>query len=390
MNENIKKSIGRVVLLAAGKSVRTAGVSKQWEKIGGQPVFAYSLNVFLSHPQVEQVVLVVRREDNDKAKKWLKDHKIGKVIVAMGGGTRQESAIQGFKKLKNLQPNDIVLFHNAANPLVTQKEITEVLRASQKYGAACVGHPATATLKKLHNGFIEKTVNRETMGQAETPQAMTVDLYKKALKKRLKGTDEMSLVEQLRLQPKWILASPYNFKITTQRDLDLARFLIEGGTQRTGIGQDSHRFSLTKKGLTLGGVFLKKEPKMIANSDGDVMIHALCNALLQALGEGYSLGKIADPMCLKKGVKNSRKYLDKILKKMNEKGFKIHHVGFQLEGKRPKIDLLTPRLKKSMATILGLTEGQIGITATSGEDLTPFGRGEGLQCFAVVTLKFII
>lgn len=379
--------MNHVIILAAGKSVRTDGISKQWEKIGNQPVFAYALKVFLNHPHVEQVVLVVRQEDNNRVKKWLKDYKNNRVIVAAGGATRQKSAIQGFKKLRNLQPHDVVIFHNAANPFATSKEITEVIRASRKYGAACVGHPTTATLKKLHKNFIEKTVDRETIGQAETPQAMTVELYKKALKKDLKGTDEMSLVEQLGVQPKWIPASPYNFKITTQRDLDMARFLIEGGDQRTGIGQDSHRFSLTKKGLTLGGVFLKKEPAMIANSDGDVMIHALCNALLQALGEGYSLGRIADPLCFKKGIKNSQKYLKEILKKVEEKEFKIHHIGFQLEGKRPKIDPLASRLKKSMATILRLSEDQIGITATSGEDLTPFGRGEGLQCFAVVTLK---
>jgi len=117
------------------------------------------------------------------------------------------------------------------------------------------------------------------------------------------------------------------------------------------------------------------------------MIHALCNALLQALGEGYSLGKIADPLCLKKGIKNSQKYLDEILKKVRKKGFKIYHVGFQMEGKRPKIDPLASRLKKSMAVISGLDEDQIGITATSGEELTPFGRGEGLQCLVIVALR---
>ncbi|MFA6435820.1 MAG: 2-C-methyl-D-erythritol 4-phosphate cytidylyltransferase, partial [Candidatus Gracilibacteria bacterium] len=92
MNKIQKKSTTSAVLLAGGKSSRIHGELKQWAVINNKPVFAYALNVFLTHPQVDQVVLVVRHQDNNKIKRWIKDNKIKGATVVAGGNTRQESA----------------------------------------------------------------------------------------------------------------------------------------------------------------------------------------------------------------------------------------------------------------------------------------------------------
>ena len=150
-----------------------------------------------------------------------------------------------------------------------------------------------------------------------------------------------------------------------------------------GIGQDSHEFG-SKKGLTLAGLYLEKEPKTEANSDGDVVLHAIFNAISQALGD-HSLGFYADPLC-EKGITDSKKYLEPLLKRIKKEKFTLNSLGLMFECKNPQIDPLAGKIKKSLSEILGLNATRIGITATSGENLTSFGAGLGIQCFAIVSL----
>ena len=153
---------------------------------------------------------------------------------------------------------------------------------------------------------------------------------------------------------------------------------------RMGLGQDSHRFSEMKKPLVLGGYAVPNERGLEANSDGDVILHALFNAISSALG-GRSLGITADEMC-KKGITDSRKYLKAIIKRMNAEKLAIGNISLCIEAKKPKLEQHHDSIKKSLCTILAIGEGQIGLTFTSGEGLTGFGRGEGMQCFCTVLL----
>lgn len=357
------------IILSAGQGVRFGNVPKQFALLCGKELWRHSVDIFKNHPQIDQVVVVGPSNNPNFIK---------------GGQTRQESATNAVRHLSP-SPEDLLIFHNAANPFVTSKEISAVISAALKSGAACVAHPQTATLKFAPNQVIQKTLDRTTIFAAETPQAIRAEFYLQALAQKLEGTDEMMLAEQLGLTPTIIIASKNNFKITTTRDFEFAKFLLEGGEIRTGIGQDSHRFHTTEKGLILGGIQLFDEPKMIANSDGDVIIHALCNAILQALGKG-SFSEIAD-ILWRQGVTDSREYLRAIIPKLGD--FKIQNIGLQLEGSRPKIDPLADQIRVSLANLLAIDKSKIGLTATTGEDLTAFGQGDGLQCLATVTLKSV-
>jgi 2-C-methyl-D-erythritol 2,4-cyclodiphosphate synthase len=183
-----------------------------------------------------------------------------------------------------------------------------------------------------------------------------------------------------------VKADENNFKITTQADYFKLRAILGDVPDdfRVGIGQDSHVFENDKKGLVLAGIKFPKELKLRANSDGDVILHALFNALSQAIGE-MSIGFYADNIC-KKGITNSKKYLDIILEKVKKQKFKINSVGIMLEGSQPKIDPVVNKLKKSLSGILNLNVHRIGITATTGENCTVFGAGLGIQCFAIISL----
>ncbi len=155
---------------------------------------------------------------------------------------------------------------------------------------------------------------------------------------------------------------------------------------KVGIGQDSHRFSEDKnKSLILGGVEFLGEIGLEANSDGDVIIHALCNALEQAIG-GNSFSSYADEMC-KDNIVDSKEYLKEALNNIRKKGYEINNIGINIEAQRPKIDPMASSIKKKLAKIMIIQENSIGITATTGENLTAFGRGEGVQVLAIVSLK---
>ncbi len=153
---------------------------------------------------------------------------------------------------------------------------------------------------------------------------------------------------------------------------------------KTGLGQDSHRFDFenkTKK-LVLGGIVFDGEPPLLGNSDADVVLHALCNAISGVTGVNI-LGAVSDALCLKHGITDSTVYLHEALNYL--KDWRLTHVSFSLECKTPKITPKIPEMKARISELLGLEKQDIGITATTGEGLTAFGRGEGIQVFCILT-----
>lgn len=153
---------------------------------------------------------------------------------------------------------------------------------------------------------------------------------------------------------------------------------------RTGLGQDSHRFlpADSSKPCIIAGLIFNQVPGFNANSDGDVVLHSICNAISSLTGV-IILGELADDLCLKDGITDSEIYLIEAMKTL--KNQKITHVAVSLEGKKPKFKERLIEMRSHIAQIMKLDISQVGITATSGEGLTDFGCGDGVQCFAIVT-----
>lgn len=156
---------------------------------------------------------------------------------------------------------------------------------------------------------------------------------------------------------------------------------------RVGIGQDSHPFEKAKnKPLILGGVKISDGGGLQGNSDGDVIIHSLCNALSSAIG-GDSLGTWSDDICLKQGIKDSTKYLKYILNIIKSKNYILENISISVEAKKPYLSIdVIKKIKEKLAMLLNINLDQIGITFTSGKELTAFGRGEAIQTFSIVSL----
>lgn len=370
------------IILAAGRSLRFKSL-KVFKTVLGEPLLQYSLKVFERNRLIKEVIIVSNKWGEIQAKNLAEKFKKVKKVV-LGGDTRQDSCGKGLEALCGAKKDDVVVIHNAANPLVSQKEINEVIKAAKKYGAAVCGKKVVDTVKKVRNGFIEKTVPRDGLVLVQTPQAIKFGLLKRAFKKAsdegFKGTDDVSLVENLGEKVFFVKVSENNFKITTQADLERMKMIL--GDFRVGVGEDSHEFS-DKGVLVLGGRKFKNYPKLRANSDGDVILHAFYNAISSAISEG-SLGKVADKMC-RFGIKDSRKYLEAVLKKMAKKGFKINNISLSIEANKPKFDPVASLLKERLSRILNIEVNKIGITATSGEGTRDFG--EGIRCTAYVSLR---
>lgn len=153
---------------------------------------------------------------------------------------------------------------------------------------------------------------------------------------------------------------------------------------RVGIGQDSHRFLTadSSKLCVIAGIFFEDVPGLAADSDGDIVFHAICNAISSLTGVPI-LGGIAIELCHKDGITDSQVYLQKALDTLGKQ--KIQHVALTIEGKRPKFQPKINEMRRNIAKVMHLDISQIGITATSGDGLTDFACGDGLQCFCIVT-----
>lgn len=152
---------------------------------------------------------------------------------------------------------------------------------------------------------------------------------------------------------------------------------------KTGLGLDSHRFveGETDKAFVLGGLVFDDVPALSGNSDADVILHALTDAISGVTGRTV-IGAVADEMC-QRGITDSKEYLKVALADLGD--WQLSHVSIALECKRPKIDPKVPVLRESIAGLLGLTVDDVCITATTGEKLNDVGRGLGIHATVIVT-----
>ena len=278
-----------------------------------------------------------------------------------GGATRMQSFLNGLAEVPT--GTTLILDHNAASPFVTPEEISAVIEAAQEHGAAALSQPAVDTLVQAEDGFYTTALDRSQVRHMQTPQAVRMDVLEGLTLNE--HTDLTTALMAQGVPVKVVDASPQNKKLTHATDFP----------PRTFLGEDSHRFSEDGV-LTLAGLSVDNCPAMIANSDGDVVLHAVARALAQAQDQSFSA--IADALC-EQGITDSREYLKPLLD-----GVTIQYISLHIEGARPRIDDLP--IAKSLAEILKILPSQVSVSAMTGEELTPFGRGEGLRCLCVLGL----
>lgn len=224
------------IILASGVGKRMkVGENKTLLELDNKPLIYYAIKNFEKSKLISKIVLVVREGEEKYFNDIVKKYNFKKIIAVISGGEeRQYSAHNGIKfiedkfgKFKKM----IVLFHNGANPFVSQNEIKNVVTEALKYGAAAVAHKTKDTIRRVNDANLSSgVIEREGLWNMQTPQAIEFSLAKRVFKKAQEdnflGTDDVSLVERLGKKVKIIEASENNFKITTPLDLELARIVL--------------------------------------------------------------------------------------------------------------------------------------------------------------------
>ncbi len=214
------------VIPAAGVGSRMAATKpKQYLPLMDRPLISYAIEVLLAHPAIGTVVVVVAEDDAEWASLPYADHP--RVLTTQGGITRTHSVCAGLQAVQqHAQPNDWALVHDAARPGVSLAMLDRLFAAvSGEDVGGLLGMPVVDTVKYVSlQGQVERTIHREKVWLAQTPQIFRYQLLLQALEAALDAgemiTDEASAIESLGLQPKMVLGDEVNLKVTTWHDLE--------------------------------------------------------------------------------------------------------------------------------------------------------------------------
>lgn len=224
------------VILAGGVGSRmgdTGGIAKQWMEIGGESVLSRAVASFEACSHIDEIVVVVRRGEGQKAAAVLRAMKTKKVrAVVAGGKTRQHSAYCGARRVSN--GTRYIAIHDAARPLVSPEDISAVVTTAYLEKAASLGVPVTDTVKRVNSrGYVVETKDRDELWLAATPQVFSYAMYMSAATAALRDgravTDDNMLMESIGQRVRMVAAQSEVLKITRPRDLKIARALAAFG-----------------------------------------------------------------------------------------------------------------------------------------------------------------
>ena len=373
-----------VIIPAAGVSSRFGdSTPKQFLRLGDETVLEKSVNLFLEIPSIKEVVIAVNQNENlIKSQSFYQDPRI-KIVT--GGNTRSESVFNAMAEVD--QSIEIVAIHDAARPWLKKshfKDLLSHLANDQSIKGVFPVISATDSLRMKQGGDIIP-VERENFLHVQTPQIFYHDSLKLALdqlkEKGLHMSDESQAMEHAGFK---LLAAPgerSNIKITYIDDLTNHI----GIDLRIGRGIDFHQFQ-QGDGFTLGNVFIDCKLSIVAHSDGDIILHAISDALLGAAGLrdiGYYFPD-TDP---KNKNLSSLKIIEQSLDLLKQSGLQPRNIDFVVVCEQPKIAPYVDDLKKSLSSILNIEESFIGVKATTTEKMGVIGNGNGIAVFAIASLR---
>jgi 2-C-methyl-D-erythritol 4-phosphate cytidylyltransferase / 2-C-methyl-D-erythritol 2,4-cyclodiphosphate synthase len=397
------------IVPAAGRGTRFAASAdsppKQYAPLLGATVLQWSLRALLAEPRVHAVVVAVAPDDAH----WpgiAAQLNHPKLLTTTGGAGRQDTVLNGLDFLsERAAADDWILVHDAARPCLNPTDLSALLdavgaaepggAAQRAAGAASsagavLAVPIVDTVKRELAQHVA-TVDRRGLWRALTPQIFAFAVLRHALKEAaLAGvavTDEAQAVERMGLQPALVQGSPFNVKVTGVSDLDLAEKILkmtEVTPMRVGQGFDVHAFGEGDH-VILGGVRIAHPKGVVAHSDGDVVIHALCDAVLGALGDGDIGQHFPDSDPRYRGA-DSRVFLRVVAERMRGAGLNLINADVTVLAEAPRIAAHRPAMAANLAADLGVPAQLINIKATTTERLGFIGRGEGLAALASVLL----
>jgi 2-C-methyl-D-erythritol 2,4-cyclodiphosphate synthase/2-C-methyl-D-erythritol 4-phosphate cytidylyltransferase len=431
------------IVPAAGSGQRFAAGSaaqapKQYAPLLHRSVLEWTLGALLAEPRVHAIVVVLAAGDAH----WpaVADAlNSSKLKTASGGVQRQDSVLSGLEYLgEHASPDDWILVHDAARPCLSREDLRsllDALEADAQCAGAVLAAPIVDTIKRqheeggaaqagavhtgaaqagavptgaaqaraVHTGAAQagaalagETVDRQGLWRALTPQVFKFAQLRAALQAAassgLTVTDEAQALERLGVRATLVPGSPFNIKVTRAEDLSVAaeiltmkqRSAAAAQRMRVGQGMDVHTFGPGDH-VMLAGVRIPYTQGVVAHSDGDVIIHALCDALLGAMGDGDIGQHFPDTDPRYRGA-DSRVFLRTVAGRMQAARLALVNADVTVLAEAPRVNPHRAAMAAVLAADLGVPPGLINIKATTTEKLGFIGRKEGLAAMATVLL----
>jgi 2-C-methyl-D-erythritol 4-phosphate cytidylyltransferase / 2-C-methyl-D-erythritol 2,4-cyclodiphosphate synthase len=396
-----------LVMPAAGSGRRfrerdpasAADVPKQYAPLLGRTVIEWALAPFASDPRCVGLVVALAPGDRHWPHIAARAAAEKEVILAQGGADRAHSVRGALAALSaRAAESDWILVHDAARPCLSRSDLDCLLTEGEGHPVGAVlAAPVADTLKACaDNGGIERTVDRAGLWRALTPQMFRYGALCAALDAAIDAgrspTDEAQALEWAGARPLAVRGSAANLKITTTADLALAAALLgetEGqdamqnsGAMRIGSGFDVHAFG-PGDSVMLGGVRVPHTHGVLAHSDGDVILHALCDALLGAGGLGDIGQHFRDDDPQWRGAASSG-FVRAVLEMLTAGGLAVVNADITVLAEAPRLAKHRDEIRATVARLLEVPPERVNIKATTTERLGFLGRREGIAAQAVV------
>ena len=398
--------LAAVIVAAGGGSRMGDGPEKQFRAFAGKPVLAHSVAAFLAHPSTAKLVIVVAEGRESTARKALAGlDDDARLQICAGGERRQDSVRAGLAAAAG-DGIELVAIHDAARPCLDGTIISDLIAAVDSGAAAALPVlPVVDTLKHMQTGEVTGTIARDSIGRAQTPQVFHLDrltALHDAHDQAIEITDDISLFEAAGERITAVPGDERLLKLTTPADVAILSALTSGLSGkgdmdmahdaplpdiRTGNGFDVHRFGDGPGPVTLGGIAIPHDRGLAAHSDGDVGLHALCDAIFGALADG-DIGSHFPPSEARWKDAESGQFLTFAAERCTARGAMILNLDLTLICEAPKIGPHRDAMRERIAALAGIDRTRVAVKATTSEQLGFTGRGEGIAAQATATVAF--
>lgn len=378
------------IIPAAGSGTRmNTAIPKQFLPLAGTPILARTVSKFACCSFISQIIIAAPKDSIADTENMLASFRVNETPVqVVQGGLRRQDSVSAALALVD-EDIEIVLVHDGARPLVSADLIERCYQKIVDTGAAIAAVPVKDTLKKEAPGpIVGTTVDRTLLWQAQTPQGAQKSILVEAFEKGrdLEVTDESALLEKLGIPVSLVYGETTNIKITSPEDLEYGEKLLNQNKNviKIGHGFDAHRFAESRK-LVLGGEEIDHALGLAGHSDADVLTHALCDAILGALGEGDIGRHFPDDDAAYKDIRSTR-LLEQVVGLAAEQRFSIANADITIVCQAPKLAPHIEKMRANLAACCKISSRCINIKATTTEKMGFTGRQEGISCHAVVLL----
>ncbi|MEA3307772.1 MAG: 2-C-methyl-D-erythritol 4-phosphate cytidylyltransferase [Elusimicrobiota bacterium] len=389
--DKIKSISGQAAIILAGGSGTRMGSEKQYMNLCSKPMIEWTLDAFTG--LVDEVILVLSQENIELYGKSLEKRGIK---IAVAGETRIKSLVSGFSKLS--REAFIVAVHDGARPFVSHDLILACMSEAEKSGASVPAVPLKDTVKKISSDgkSAVKTLDRADYVAVQTPQCYRRSILEKIVKKtdlKKDYSDESQILEELGIEIKIVKSSPINIKVTTPEDIIIAEAFMKNIKKekpksrktRFGFGYDIHRM-VEGRPLIIAGEKIKHKKGLIGHSDGDVVLHSVCDALLGSIAAG-EIGVYFPPTDLTIMGVSSRSIAEKVLKVLNSRRAEIIQIDATIVAEEPKIKPHYETMRKNLSEIFEIDIADVSVKAKSKEGLGDVGHGNAIICYAVASVE---